>query len=61
MKRTSLLLSFAVLAHLSVIDLTYFLLNKELAVSVLVVAGYNFVWLIIAALIGSRLYKESAG
>lgn len=61
MKRTSLLLSFAVLAHLSVIDLTYFLLNHELAVNVLAVAGYNIVWLIIAALIGSRFYRESAG
>lgn len=57
MKRTPLLLSLAVLAHLSVIDLTFFLLSQELAVNVAAVTGYNLIWFIVVVLIMSKLFK----
>lgn len=56
MKRGSLILSLSVLAHLSVVNLVYYLFRTEILLNFIGVFSYNIFWLIVAVMIGSRIY-----
>lgn len=58
MKRTSLLLSLSILLHLSIINLTYYLMTPEIILNFIAVICYNIVWVIIALIIGRQIYSE---
>lgn len=59
MKPNSLFISLSVLAHLLVIDLTYYILNSQITVDFLAILSYNIFWMAIALLIGSRFLKNT--
>lgn len=61
MKKSSLLISFSVLAHLIVIDGIFYLLAAGPVVDPSIIISYNSIWLIIALVIGNHSYDSSRG
>lgn len=61
MKRTSTLLAVSVLFHLVVIDLTYLWISTDRLGSIMPIASYNLIWILVALSIASHQIRESRG
>lgn len=61
MKPTSLLITFTVLLHLFVIDLTFLFVTSGNSNSFLVIGSYNIFWLLIAIIVGLHNYTTRRG
>lgn len=64
MKRSALLISLSALAHLCVIDISFFMLREglsfeDVSLNSLVLLCYNAIWLLIAVSIYNHSYNES--
>lgn len=59
MKPSVHFLSLSVLAHLIVIDLTYYILLSQITLNFLAILSYNIVWMGIALLIVTRSLSKT--
>ncbi|MCM4160829.1 hypothetical protein FHG64_00510 [Antarcticibacterium flavum] len=58
MKRASFLLSLAVLAHLSVVDMVYYFLGSSISVNFIAILTYNIVWVVVAMMVGNQVFNQ---
>lgn len=61
MKPTSLLITFTVLLHLFVIDLTFLFVTSGDSNSLFAIGSYNILWLLIAIIVGFHNYTPRRG
>lgn len=61
MRRKLLLITFFVILHLLIIDITFWTISSGASVSMMAISLYNVIWLLITITIATQIYRERRG